>query len=93
MPDIADVANEVIERTISNHIHNHVNRTHLESAHECDECGKDIPEGRRLAVNGTQHCVDCAEYYERKRVQNMQQIELAVKPLTEAALGLGSTGQ
>lgn len=68
MPDIADVANEVIERTISNHIHNHVNRTHLESAHECDECGKDIPEGRRIAVKGTQHCVDCAEYYERKRV-------------------------
>lgn len=68
MTDIADLANEVIERNISEQIKSHVNRTDQESAHECEDCGKGIPEGRRLAAKGTQHCVDCAEYYERKRV-------------------------
>ncbi len=68
MTDLPDLANEVIERNITNSIHNHVHRTHLESAHHCEDCEKSIPEGRRLAVKGTQHCVDCAEYYERKRV-------------------------
>ena len=32
-----------------------------ESAHECVECGADIPEGRRLALPGVQVCVRCAE--------------------------------
>ncbi|MCY1359344.1 phage/conjugal plasmid C-4 type zinc finger protein, TraR family [compost metagenome] len=30
-----------------------------ESALECDGCGEDIPEGRRQAVPGCRHCVDC----------------------------------
>ncbi len=68
MPDIADLANEVMEHHIANSVSNHINRTDLESAHNCEECDKDIPEGRRLAVKGTQHCVDCADYFERKRV-------------------------
>lgn len=68
MPDAADIANEVLERNLHERIEAHVNRTDQESAHECDECGNVIPEGRRLAIKGTQHCIDCADYLERKRV-------------------------
>lgn len=32
---------------------------------ECDECGDEIPEGRRLAVPGVKYCVFCAEVHER----------------------------
>lgn len=68
MADAADVANDAIERNMNNLVINHVNRTDQESAIECEECGNDIPEGRRLAVKGVQHCVDCADYLERKKV-------------------------
>ena len=30
-----------------------------ESAEDCDSCGTDIPEARRLAVPGCRFCVDC----------------------------------
>lgn len=30
-----------------------------ESALDCDECGTDIPEARRLAVPGCRFCVEC----------------------------------
>lgn len=68
MADAADVANDAIERNMNNLVINHVHRTDQESAIECEECGNDIPEGRRLAVKGVQHCVDCADYLERKKV-------------------------
>ncbi len=31
------------------------------SAHECDTCGTEIPEGRRRAVPGCKSCVVCAD--------------------------------
>jgi len=31
------------------------------SATECEECGDDIPEGRRNAVKGVKLCTACAE--------------------------------
>lgn len=31
------------------------------SAHECGECGDEIPQGRREALPGVQLCVECAE--------------------------------
>ena len=36
------------------------------SAEECEECGDEIPEARRLAVPGVQFCVFCQEKHERK---------------------------
>ena len=30
------------------------------SAYRCDECGDAIPEARRQAVPGTEHCAECA---------------------------------
>ena len=38
-----------------------------ESAHECEKCGAQIPEGRRLAVPGCTRCISCQEAVERLR--------------------------
>lgn len=38
-----------------------------ESATECDECGDDIPEARRVAVPGCRLCVDCQGMREVRR--------------------------
>lgn len=38
-----------------------------ESAEECDSCGAEIPQARRLAVPGCQHCVDCQSLLEARR--------------------------
>lgn len=36
------------------------------SATECEECGDDIPEARRLAILGCKLCVFCQERAERR---------------------------
>ena len=38
----------------------------IPSAEECEECGDEIPEARRLAVPGVQLCVFCQEKHERR---------------------------
>ena len=38
-----------------------------ESAEDCDSCGIDIPEARRLAVPGCRFCVDCQGLLEVRR--------------------------
>lgn len=38
-----------------------------ESARECDECGKRIPEARREAVPGVRLCVACQEIIDREQ--------------------------
>lgn len=68
MADLADVAGDVIEKGMQSLIGRHVQRSEKESATHCEECGNEISEGRRIAAAGTQHCVDCADYFERKRV-------------------------
>ena len=36
-----------------------------ESAHECEECGDEIPEARRQAVPGCTRCIECQNTYDR----------------------------
>jgi phage/conjugal plasmid C-4 type zinc finger TraR family protein len=36
------------------------------SAEECEECGDEIPEARRLAMPGCKLCVFCKEIFERR---------------------------
>ncbi len=36
------------------------------SAEFCDECGNAIPEARRLAVRGVQHCISCQNELEKE---------------------------
>lgn len=45
------------------------NRTRYagESALECEDCGVDIPEARRLAVPGCRLCIDCQRVQEVRR--------------------------
>lgn len=38
-----------------------------ESLHECEECGDEIPEARRIAVKGCTRCVYCQELYEKEQ--------------------------
>lgn len=38
-----------------------------ESAEDCESCGTDIPEARRLAVPGCRFCVDCQGFREVRR--------------------------
>lgn len=33
------------------------------SSMHCQECGDDIPEGRRQAVPGVKYCVQCQDYH------------------------------
>lgn len=35
------------------------------SAYRCEECGDAIPEDRRQAVPGTEHCAECANTLEQ----------------------------
>ena len=63
----ADDHLEVIESVVLNGID--VARASLptgESAFYCqdDACGEEIPEKRRQAIKGCQHCVHCAPKYE-----------------------------
>lgn len=37
------------------------------SAHECEECGEPIPQGRREALPGVQKCVECQGLTEVRR--------------------------
>lgn len=41
-----------------------------ESARECDECGKEIPEARRKAVPGVRLCVACQGLVDEKQKIN-----------------------
>ena len=38
-----------------------------ESAEDCDSCGTDIPEARRLSVPGCRFCVECQGLREVRR--------------------------
>ncbi|WP_213941210.1 TraR/DksA C4-type zinc finger protein [Pseudomonas sp. dw_612] len=60
MADIVDLADGVIEQTLEHSLSNIPRYTGI-SATECEECGEDIPEGRRNAVQGVKLCVGCAE--------------------------------
>ncbi len=41
-----------------------------ESARECSECGKEIPEARRKAIPGVQLCVACQELDDKQQIIN-----------------------
>lgn len=60
MADIVDLADGLIEKTLEDALSNIPRYTGI-SAKECEECGEEIPEGRRNAVKGVKLCVGCAE--------------------------------
>jgi RNA polymerase-binding transcription factor DksA len=36
------------------------------SPKECEECGEEIPEPRRQAAPGTEHCIDCQTIIDKR---------------------------
>lgn len=70
LSDIADQANEAMQERLDRLLAQRTKPSTEVSATECDECGADIPDARRMAVAGTQHCTECAALLERKRFIN-----------------------
>lgn len=70
MSDVVDVANEIMQENIERALAQRAAPSKKESALECGECGDEIPEARRVAVAGTQHCTECAGILERKHFIN-----------------------
>ncbi len=60
MADVIDITTEREADILSAAIANRTRYIGV-SAHECDECGDEIPQGRREALPGVQLCVECAE--------------------------------
>lgn len=65
--DAADNAQIEIDREQERQVAN-LKQADVEPTDECIECGNDIPEARRKAVN-TNLCIGCAEMQEIKRKQ------------------------
>ncbi|WP_024602902.1 TraR/DksA C4-type zinc finger protein [Pseudoalteromonas sp. TB41] len=65
--DAADNAQIEIDREQARQIAN-LKQTEVVATDECIECGNEIPEERRKAVN-TNLCIGCAEMQEIKRKQ------------------------
>lgn len=59
MADNADIANELMQARMDALLAAPPATMVLASALECESCGVDIPEARRLAVPGCQLCVEC----------------------------------
>ncbi|NMT65145.1 DksA/TraR family C4-type zinc finger protein [Marinobacter orientalis] len=41
-----------------------------ESATECEECGRPIPEARRKAIPGVRLCVECQSAFEKQKTRS-----------------------
>jgi phage/conjugal plasmid C-4 type zinc finger TraR family protein len=41
-----------------------------ESLAQCEECGKAIPDARRIAVPGVRLCINCQEAVDKEQVNN-----------------------
>lgn len=61
--DRATELNDFTEAALEAHL-NARQRHAGPSAYRCEECGDAIPEARRLAEPGTQHCIECKTYLE-----------------------------
>lgn len=65
--DISQRNQAHFERLALQRLRNAMDELKGESAHECEECGDPIPEGRRQAVPGCTRCIRCQEGVERLR--------------------------
>lgn len=62
--DNIDDANERAATYLQARIDAVTKKPSLLAAHECDECGEEIPEARRRTVPGVRLCIDCKELEE-----------------------------
>lgn len=66
MADVIDLANELAEWQLEQALRVHRPAPAEEGTSECDECGDDIPDARRVAVPGVRLCIDCQKVEERR---------------------------
>lgn len=59
MADAADIASDIEQERLTRILSNREQPKAQPSALECEECGDDIPEARRLALPGVATCVHC----------------------------------
>ncbi len=63
MPDFIDHAStqetKFTEMAIAHQLKRHTQPVNQPSAKQCAECGDDIPEGRRVAIEGCRYCATC----------------------------------
>ncbi|QIH08936.1 MULTISPECIES: TraR/DksA C4-type zinc finger protein [unclassified Pseudomonas] len=71
--DVADLAQDNDFNEAALQIHNtRTQRRSGPSAYRCEECGDAIPEERRQAEPGTEHCVDCKSALEHLRKRGIR---------------------
>jgi phage/conjugal plasmid C-4 type zinc finger protein, TraR family len=66
MSDNADLANDVMQARLDLLLQNRPRLPSGISASECEECGDDIPQARRVALPGIQTCAECAQLIEEQ---------------------------
>ncbi|HAS6408271.1 TPA: TraR/DksA C4-type zinc finger protein [Vibrio vulnificus] len=71
MPDVIDRASgtetQFTEMAIANQLAGTKRIEQRDSAHECGECGDQIPEERRKTVQGCKYCTQCQSELERMK--------------------------
>ncbi len=71
--DLADIAGDNDFNEAALHAHQSgLQRRSGPSAYRCDECGDAIPEERRQAEPGTEHCVDCLTTIEQLKKRGLR---------------------
>ncbi|MDH4869829.1 TraR/DksA C4-type zinc finger protein [Pseudomonas sp. BN515] len=71
--DVADLAqeNDFTEAALAAR-ESGLQRNSGPSAYRCEECGDAIPEARRQAVPGTEHCAECQTTLEHLQKRGMR---------------------
>lgn len=67
MADLADIANEWVERQVDNVLSSHQLPQLYAVNDECEECGEEIPAARRKAAPWATTCIECQQILEEKR--------------------------
>ncbi|OTG68285.1 conjugal transfer protein TraR [Acinetobacter sp. ANC 4470] len=65
MPDLADVANEMMDERLALTLNNR-QQYNTVSEYQCEDCGTEIPEQRR-ALGGVKLCISCQTLVENKQ--------------------------
>lgn len=65
MADVADRAQGVIDATLAASL-SRLSPHQGQSAHYCCECGDQIPDARRNAIQGVSLCIDCQQLAEQR---------------------------
>lgn len=63
MSDVIDIANDRADLSLQAALNNRVRFEGVSATH-CEECGDEIPEGRRKALPGVKTCAECANLAE-----------------------------